>query len=957
MDVVVSVDTAVAHLAGALGVPLFVLLHAHADWRWLLDRDDSPWYPSARLLRQQSLGDWGAPLGALSQALQDHLAQRDDLAHVEPRRGDSTERPHVAVTPPACSTIAPPADLRPDRQRVRAASMDWRDDARLQQLQAAARLAPGDAAAQFNLGLRYLALGRFDEGWNCYEWRQAVPRLFTPMPEGGAFWDGSQELAGKTLLLCHEQGLGDVIQFCRFVPYLARHGARILLGVPPTLAPLMGSLDGVAHVISGAEAVPDFDLKCLLMSAAQRLAVTPERPPAHIPYLAASPECLVQWSQRLESGARPVRIGIACSGNAAHAGDALRSLPLDRLAAALAPLCAAAAAPGMELHLVQDSLRPADLAALPASGVIDHRHRLTDMAETAALMAHLDAVVSVDTAVAHLAGALGVPLFLLLPDDCDWRWMLDRDDSPWYPSARLLRCSAESGWEGPLARLPGAIDTLLRAHGTRDAHRPCGKPAAGAGSQARGAFSGYPIMAIGRSNVAPPDLGAMLAEASRWHREGDRARAIAAYRRVIAHDPLVFDAQRLLGAALFQDMQPDQALPVLEQALALRADSDEVWSLHGNCLGLLGRHEEAIESLERARALRPDKAEIWNALGRQLQALGRWDAADAHYDRAVTLDPARPQYRLNRALVCLLIGDFAAGWTDWEARLAVPGSAPDFAVQCPRWDGIAPLAGKSVLLVCEQGLGDTIHFARYAPLLAARGARVLLGVPAPLRTFIASLGEAVTVVSDGDPLPHIDYTFPLMSLGRIAATRAESIPWTGPYLHAPADRVAHWAARLATPAEAAAPRRRLGLVFSGNKDHANDAERSIPLERLAPILGSTAGRACQWHLLQPDVRVEDEPWLQRLGVIDHRAALGDFAETAALAANLDGVVSVDTSVAHLAGALGLPLYLLLAFNPDWRWMLERGDSPWYPSAQLLRQAVRGDWSDPLRRLGQLVFAS
>jgi ADP-heptose:LPS heptosyltransferase len=165
--------------------------------------------------------------------------------------------------------------------------------------------------------------------------------------------------------------------------------------------------------------------------------------------------------------------------------------------------------------------------------------------------------------------------------------------------------------------------------------------------------------------------------------------------------------------------------------------------------------------------------------------------------------------------------------------------------------------------------------------------------------------------------------------------------------------VAHWAARLAVGG--AVPRRRYGLVFSGNADHASDAERSIRLESFAPLLGSAEGRACEWHLLQKDVRPEDESWLQRLDVLDHRAELVDFAETAALASHLDGVISVDTSVAHLAGALGLPLYLLLAFNPDWRWMLGRSDSPWYPSAHLLRQPVRGDWSDPLRRLAQEIF--
>jgi len=439
------------------------------------------------------------------------------------------------------------------------------------------------------------------------------------------------------------------------------------------------------------------------------------------------------------------------------------------------------------------------------------------------------------------------------------------------------------------------------------------------------------------------------------HQAGRLDEAEAGYRAVIAHDPLVFDAQRLLGAALFQEGRAAEALPVLERALALQDDSDEVWSLHGNCQGQLGAPERAIASLERALALRPDKAEIWNSLGRQLQALGRYDAADAHYDRAVALAPQWPQYRLHRSLVRLLTGDFAGGWADWEARLQLPETAPDRVVARPQWDGVQPLAGRTLLLVCEQGLGDSIQFARYARPLAAGGARVVLGVPPALRRLVGSLDGGVMVVSDGDPLPPIDLTCPLMSLARIAGTRADTIPWPGPYLRAPADRVAYWATRLAADGVPAPGTRRYGLVFSGNAGHGSDAQRSLALEQLAPLLASAGAHACQWHLLQNEVRAADEPWLQRLGLIDHRAELTDLAETAALATCLDGVISVDTAVAHLAGALGLPLYLLLAFNPDWRWMLGRTDTPWYPGAQLLRQATPGDWSGPLERLGQMLF--
>jgi tetratricopeptide (TPR) repeat protein len=959
MDLIVSVDTAVAHLAGALALPVFILLRSSPDWRWLVDRSDSPWYPTARLFRQQTLGDWSGVLDQLRQALEAFVsralgspaeARAGGAAIVDP----SLEPPTEAASSHASVGSAPrPAALDPERVPSLPSPYrsDWRDDELLGQLQKAARGAQGDPAAQFNLGLRYLALGRLDPGWEYYEWRVRVPRLFTPMPEGGAYWDGGQELDGKTLLLCHEQGLGDVIQFGRFVPYLARLGARVLLGVPPPLARLMGSLEGVDRVLSGAEPVPPFDLKCLLMSVAQRLGITLETVPARIPYLRAPAESIDAWRERLGSGSgarRPLRIGIACSGSPTHAGDALRSIGLARFAAVFDALRDQTDAGAFELHLLQNTLRAQDEAALAEMRIIDHREQLVDLAETAALVGAMDVVVTVDTSVAHLAGALGAPLFVLLPADPDWRWMLEREDSPWYPSARLLRCRSPGQWDTPLSSLQHALTGMLRAG--VEAAVPCG----GGVPSARVADE-YPLLPVFRSNVFPPDLGSMLAAASARHKRGDRAAAIDAYREILAYDPRLFDAHRLLGAALYQEDRAAEAVPALEAALDLRTDSDEVWVLHGTCLAQLGQERAALSSIERASALRPDKPDVWTNLGLRQQALGRFREALTSYDRAIALAPERPAYRFNRGLLRLSMGDFTGGWSDWEARLAMPELAPELIEGRPQWDGQASLKGKTLLLVCEQGQGDTIQFSRFAPLLAARGATVILGVPPSLRRLMLTLGGGVTVVSDNDPLPPIDYQFPLLSLAGRAGITSETVPWSGPYLKASEERRAHWASALADTSrrrDETRPRR-YGLAFSGNAEHRNDRARSIALERLAPLIQASPP-GCEWHLLQNDLRARDQAQLRDLGIVDHRAALVDFAETAALASCMDAVVSVDTSVAHLAGALGLPLFLLLPFNPDWRWMLERTDTPWYPRARLLRQTAPDDWSHPLQLLQELL---
>lgn len=938
LDAVVSVDTSVAHLCGALGVPLYLLLAANRDWRWMLEREDSPWYPSARLLRQDRLGDWSVPLQRLHEAL---VAQAGQAAQVPPARESGTAALHAGAAPAvpatARSALAPPPG-------VAASLRDWRDDAMLDELLRAARAAPADPHAQFNLGLRYLALGRFDPGWDYYEWRVRVPRLYTPMPDGGAYWDGSQEIAGRTLLVCHEQGLGDAIQFCRYAPLLAAHGARVILGVPPPLARLMQGLDGVAEVFDGNGAVPPFDLKCLLLSAAQRLGTTASTLPSRTPYLTVPAQREQAWRDRLDlaaGGRRRKRLGLAVSGNPAHARDGQRSVAL----ALFAPLRAALVDSDWEWHLLQKELRDTDAPEMARWSIADHRDQLSDLAETAALVRCMDVVVSVDTAVAHLAGALGVPLFVMLPADPDWRWMLEREDSPWYPGARLLRQGEEGDWTGVVERLRGLLVSF--------------EPAADAavGPDRAEAWLKNAPPALQRCSVRPPDLAAMLAAAAQAHRCGERIQAIAAYEEILAHDAALFDGQRLLGAALLQEGRIAEALPALERALALRNDVEEVWRLHADALARSGRHEEGLRSLERALALRDrqlaggapadpaghaalyaDHAKLCNDLGRLAQALDG-------IERAIQLAVSHAHFRFERGMLRLARGELPAAWEDFEARLQVPELATQPLPGIATWNGRDDIARRTLLLTCEQGLGDTIQFSRYAQALAARGARVVLGVQRPLREVLRAMPGVASVVSEGDALPAIDLQCPLLSVPHHLGTSLATIPAALPGLPAPPEQAAFWRQRLQAPG-AAGKRRRLGLACSGNRAHVNDAQRSIPLARLAAL----AGLDVEWHLVQTELRPADEAELARLGIVDHRAALTDFAQTAGLIAALDAVVSADTAVAHLAGAMGVPLYLLLPVNADWRWMQERSDSPWYPTAQLLRQRRLGDWDDVVVRL-------
>lgn len=925
VDAVVSVDTSVAHLAGALGVPLHLLVAVNPDWRWMLERGDSPWYPSARIYRQKTLGAWQAPLADLAKALVD------------------------GTSPPA---LAAPASAAASFESDGGAGTDWRDDAQLAQLQASARAAPSDASARFALALRYLALGAMDPGWDYYEWRCVIPAFATAMPAGGAFWDGSEPLEGKTILLCSEQGLGDVVQFCRYAPAVAAQGARVLLGVPPALARLARTLPGVAQVIAGDELVPRFDLKCLLLSLPQRFGTTLETIPAQVPYLAPTSDDVDAWRVRLgaaeNTGSRAFRVGIACAGSASLATDAHRTIALERFAALRDTLAGAgqASSTRVELHLLQTELRESDRDALRELGAVDHRGELRDMADTAALIANLDAVVSVDTAVAHLAGALGAPLYLLLPETPDWRWMIGRQDSPWYPSARLFRQTRADDWDAPIARLSEALCAQLQAGVLVE--EPCAARAA--------RLPAHVKARLRRSAIAQVDIAGLIEAAARRHRGGEIGAAIEGYRAIIALDPTQFDAHRLLAAALLQAGRPGEAIGPAERALALRSDGEEPWLIHAQAHIELGSYERAVDSSERAVALGPDRADAWSAHGLALQGAGQVDEALDAFERAAKLAPADPQLRCNLGMARLLHGDFARGWKDFEARIQVPSMGMQTIAPCRPWDGREPLRGKTVLVACEQGLGDTIQFCRYAPLLAQRGARVILGVQPLLRDLLRPLGCGVEVVTVGDALPALDLHCWLLSLPQRLGTELASIPNSVPYLRASEVKRQAWRERLLaisldrpgdTRARAVC---RVGLAFSGAAVHANDSRRSIGLHAVEPLVAKAAASGIEWHLVQTEIARDDGALLARLGIHDHRSRLRDFSDTAALMANLDAVVSVDTAAAHLAGALGRPTFILLPVVPEWRWMLERIDSPWYPTARLLRQDGPDDWAGPLARL-------
>jgi tetratricopeptide (TPR) repeat protein len=431
-----------------------------------------------------------------------------------------------------------------------------------------------------------------------------------------------------------------------------------------------------------------------------------------------------------------------------------------------------------------------------------------------------------------------------------------------------------------------------------------------------------PLHVDGRNN-----LGNALLELGRYQE------AIAHYRVALALRPNGAELHYNLGNALLAANQPATAEASFRAAIEIRPEHAGARNNLGNALRNQGRHREALEQYEVALAVQPDYCGTLTNIGLALLALYRPDEALKWLRRAVERDRGQAQAQFGEAIALLTLGNYRDGWIAYESRWLDPKFRENerkFA-DLP-WLGRESVAGRTILLHAEQGLGDTIQFVRYAPLLRRRGARVVLDVQAPLVSLLRDLADAV--IAQGDALPPYDLHCPLLSLPLAFGTELATIPAGIPYLQADPAKRAIWAARLGTRT-----RLRVGIAWSGAAYHPGDASRSIPA---ALFLAPLAAVGVELHVIQKDIRAGDAAAVAAVrGLRMHADLLHDLTETAALISELDLVISADTSVAHLAGALGRPVWIMVA--ADFRWMRHRTDSPWYPTARLFRQTARGAW--------------
>ena len=806
-------------------------------------------------------------------------------------------------------------------------------------------IAPDDAETDWNLSLLQLLTGNFREGWAGREARWSARRAETSLTFPGPRWRGEAgiagepgiasepDIAGKTILIYMDEGLGDAIQFARYVPEVAARGARVILLVLPAVYPLLAKLPGVAQCLpfSAQGVLPAYDLHCPMSGLPLAFGTRLDTIPSPISYLPPPPPARVQaWRDRLGPHNK-LRIGLVWGGNPDHKNDHNRSTSL-RMLSRLLDLDATFVS-------LQKDLRPEDQATLREHpDIIDPTSDLNDFSETAALVSCLDLVITVDTSVAHLAAALGRPTWILLPYTPDYRWLLDRDDSPWYPTARLFRQSARRDYGEVLDRVRSALLVRIAERNTADI-----KPLPDG------------LLNFQRAlELDPCDWEAASKCGIALHKIGRFQEAYAYFDLCNELQPDHAQSLYLRGRALLDLGRLPEALADTQRAHELDPTRDDICNNIGAILRSQGYEERALPWFEKALRLQPNSLEALTNHAVCLGQMQRFDEAFTAYAHVKTIHPGNAQVDWNSALLRLLTGDFEKGWAGREARwnIAARPHYPTFSQ--PKWLGQESIDGKTIVVCADEGLGDIIHFVRYVPMMAARGARVILVVDPPAVSLLSGMPGVVACFSkSGAVLPDFDMHCPMSSLPLAFGTRLDTIPAVTAYLPPPAaSRVHAWEQRLRAH-EKSRDRLRVGLVWSGNPLHQNDHNRSIRLRLLSRILDVDA----TFVSLQKDPRGEDQVTLRdHPEIIDLTVELTDFSETAALISCLDLVITVDTSVAHLAAALGRPTWILLPFTPDYRWLLDRDDSPWYPTARLFRQSAKRDYGEVLDRVRDALRA-
>ncbi|CAN7376846.1 tetratricopeptide repeat protein [Rhizobium sp. LjRoot254] len=822
-----------------------------------------------------------------------------------------------------------------------------RDDFALAAFRRAIAVRPDYADAHLALGMALLNGGDFTNGFKHYEGRLRSDKLGIAVGRPNVpYWRGGDP-KGLSILLMAEQGFGDAFQFSRYARLLKDRGAaKVLIGCRSKIAHLLGTIPGVDGVIGDGDKVPPVDAMAYMMSLPFLTGMQLDTIPAYETYLTADPARVTHWAEWLAK--KPgYRVGVVWQGNPDPKVDKGRSYPLERLE----PL---AEIPGVRLIALQKGAGEEQIAALDGRFEIEQPGADFDsgpnaFADTAAMMMNLDLIVTSDTAVAHLAGALGKPCWVILKSHPEWRWLTGRSDSPWYPQTRVFRRVRNEVEDAPFAGVVGRLaDALAKLVSGDLAQRHVKEMPDGI-------------------EVKPFDPAASFNSALAAQRKDDYETATHLYGEVLGIRKLLPGALNMLGAMALQKDRNHRAVVFFDGAERAGLKSADLMTNYAIGLRRVGDIGKAIEKLESvisttptaeshlslanihrdecnfeqslanyraALALRPDFAKAHRGIGNLMRDMHRPAESLAAFEKARALDPGDPDLVLDHAHAKLFDGDFIGGFRDYEARWQSKEMRPR-TFREPRWNGEhAP--GKVLMIHGEQGFGDNIQFARFVSEATRRVGRVVLEVRGPLVELMKHLQteRPITIVEQGAPIGKFDFQIPMLSLPVAFGTTVDTVPPPARFDLDP-ERIQHWKSQLPSGGL------KIGLIWQGNPKARADAGRSPPLAALAPLFSLPGSHFISLQKSDGLDQLRNADFADKL--ISPGAALGDFYETAHAIAALDYVVSSCTATLHLAATLGVPVFGMLKYHADWRWLNETDRSPWYPSLKLFRQQNVHEW--------------
>lgn len=821
---------------------------------------------------------------------------------------------------------------------------------------------PSNSAAHFNKAVALLLLGNFEEGWKEYEWRFYEGNVQKPQ-FSKPVWNG-EKLEGKTILVHDEQGIGDSIQFVRYLKLLKDNGAFIIFKCRPVLSELYKQLDFVDELLELSEKCEsDYDFEISLMSLPYAFNTNIENIPDIGKYLNSDKNRRDIIKDKLANDEK-LKVGLVWKGNPKNEFDFKRSMDLKVLDGIL-----------NNENILFYSLQKENLTGeLENTGVIDISELVSTLEDTAAVVSEMDLIITVDTAMAHLAGALGKETWLLLSNIPDWRWMLKKDSSPWYPSVKLFRQTEHGNWNNVISDLKIELNRRFIERDDSLAKEFINKKIEAFQFHVKGELEKAERLYLELLNVFNDDAELCFWLASLYKSQNDLSNAVKYFEYALLIKPDYTEASELLAslyentedyikaAALYEKQLAgnegefnllfklgelygrlnnlDKSQKYLSEAYKLDQNNFDLLNIYGIVLQKNNKLIESREILKMAAEISPLTPGVYLNLGNSYLLEQKFEDALRNYNEAVKLNPDYKDAHIAKGITLLINENYEQGWKEYIWGLKKPeGITKNNTVSI--WKPVSG-NGETVIVYSEQGAGDVIQFSRYLALIKELDYRIIFECSESLAgLFKNSTYIDEIIVSGKTDYASLNYDFyvPLLGLPGIFNTNSKNIPACDDLIKVDG---------IGDKLEFDKNKINIGFIWAGNPKNGNDHIRSTKLEYFESLF---LNENLEFYSLQKEAGREIDVICGKYKNVHNLSdKLDSFLTTAKIINQLDLVITVETGVAHLAGTLGKKTWTILPYMPDWRWLLERNDSPWYPSMKLFRQQEPGDWNSIFKKL-------